>query len=249
MGRTRGVCESCAWATHIFMLGSKPRWPRSWGMGQSREHPLRADWEECKDDIMYEAVLAKFMQHADLEALLIDTYPSRLVEHTANDSYWGDGGDGRGANQLGQVLMRVRQERMAAKVDAEGLGSLVRRTSPGDGGGGKGGGKGGSSRGDGGGGSRRGASGGGASGGGDCGSGWGAEGNAAGGGHGSSRGGGGGGSLDYRQGRLNIIEGNLLEASEQYIAHQCNCTSKGAKGLADVRGRGREVDNPHPRRV
>ena len=218
-------------------------------VGRDRGLPLRADWEECKDDIMYEAVLAKFMQHADLEALLIDTYPSRLVEHTANDSYWGDGGDGRGANQLGQVLMRVRQERMAAKVDAEGLGSLVRRTSPGDGGGGKGGGKGGSSRGDGGGGSRRGASGGGASGGGDCGSGWGAEGKAAGGGHGSSRGGGGGGSLDHRQGRLNIIEGNLLEASEQYIAHQCNCTSKGAKGLADVRGRGREVDNPHPRRV
>ncbi len=31
-------------------------------------------------------------------------------QHTANDRYWGDGGDGSGRNQLGLTLMRVRDE-------------------------------------------------------------------------------------------------------------------------------------------
>jgi hypothetical protein len=31
-----------------------------------------------------------------------------LVEHTASDSYWGDGGDGSGKNRLGHILMCVR---------------------------------------------------------------------------------------------------------------------------------------------
>ena len=35
---------------------------------------------------------------------------AKLVEHTTNDSYWGDGGDGRGRNMLGQLLMQVRDE-------------------------------------------------------------------------------------------------------------------------------------------
>ena len=32
-----------------------------------------------------------------------------FCQHTANDRYWGDGGDGRGKNRLGIVLMRVRE--------------------------------------------------------------------------------------------------------------------------------------------
>jgi O-acetyl-ADP-ribose deacetylase (regulator of RNase III) len=31
---------------------------------------------------------------------------------------------------------------------------------------------------------------------------------------------------------LERVKGNLLDATEQYIAHQCNCTSTTAKGLA-----------------
>ena len=36
------------------------------------------------------------------------TRGAKLVEHTRNDSYWGDGGDGTGKNMLGQVLMSLR---------------------------------------------------------------------------------------------------------------------------------------------
>ena len=77
-------------------------------MGRSRKRPLRADWEQVKDDIMQEAVLAKFSQHETLRELLLSTGDALIVEHTKNDRYWGDGGDGSGQNKLGQILMDVR---------------------------------------------------------------------------------------------------------------------------------------------
>ena len=79
-------------------------------LGRSREHPLRSDWEQVKEEIMYRAVLAKFTQHDDLREILLDTGDAILIEHTGNDSYWGDGGDGSGRNRLGHILMRVRTE-------------------------------------------------------------------------------------------------------------------------------------------
>lgn len=77
-------------------------------LGRSRKQKLRRDWESVKDDIMRKAVLAKFTQHADLRTLLLSTADAKLVEHTENDSYWGDGGDGSGKNMLGRILMEVR---------------------------------------------------------------------------------------------------------------------------------------------
>lgn len=86
-------------------------------MGRSRKLPLRRDWESVKDRVMLEAVRAKFAQHDDLKAVLLATGDAKLVEHTENDSYWGDGGDGSGKNRLGQLLMRVRDELRAAETN------------------------------------------------------------------------------------------------------------------------------------
>jgi len=79
-------------------------------MGRSRSRPLRPDWENVKDNIMREAVYAKFSQHEELRAKLLNTGEARLVEHTKRDRYWGDGGDGSGKNRLGKILMKVRAE-------------------------------------------------------------------------------------------------------------------------------------------
>src|SRR4051812_12003024 len=62
-------------------------------MGRDRTKPLRPDWEVVKDDVMREAVRAKFRQHPDLAKILLDTGAAELVEHTEKDSYWADGGD------------------------------------------------------------------------------------------------------------------------------------------------------------
>ena len=84
-------------------------------MGRSRDYPLRADWEAVKDSIMLDALRAKFTQHADAREMLLGTGDAQLVEHTSNDRYWADGGDGSGKNMLGVLLMRVREELRAKK--------------------------------------------------------------------------------------------------------------------------------------
>jgi predicted NAD-dependent protein-ADP-ribosyltransferase YbiA (DUF1768 family) len=45
---------------------------------------------------MLDALRAKFTQYEELKAVLLGTGEAVLVEHTANDSYWGDGGTGAG---------------------------------------------------------------------------------------------------------------------------------------------------------
>jgi ribA/ribD-fused uncharacterized protein len=47
---------------------------------------------------------------SDIREILLATGDARIVKHTENDAYWGDGGDGSGENRLGQILMRVREE-------------------------------------------------------------------------------------------------------------------------------------------
>ena len=79
-------------------------------MGRSRKLKLRPDWQAVKLDVMYRAVKCKVEQHQDVRELLISTGDAKIVEHTANDSYWGNGGDGSGANHLGRILMRIRDE-------------------------------------------------------------------------------------------------------------------------------------------
>lgn len=85
-------------------------------MGRDRKKPLRPDWESVKVGLMREAVRAKFQQHEDLLQILLATGEATLVEHTANDAYWGDGGDGSGQNLLGQILMEVRLELRTAPI-------------------------------------------------------------------------------------------------------------------------------------
>jgi ribA/ribD-fused uncharacterized protein len=77
-------------------------------LGRARSRPLRQDWERVKDDVMREALRAKFTQHPALRGLLLSTADRHLIEHAKNDRYWGDGGDGSGRNRLGELLMELR---------------------------------------------------------------------------------------------------------------------------------------------
>jgi GTP cyclohydrolase II len=75
----------------------------------SPEH-RHSDWPAVKEGVMLEGLRAKFHQHPDLRGRLLRTGDQLLVEHTANDAYWGDAGDGSGQNRLGVLLMQVREE-------------------------------------------------------------------------------------------------------------------------------------------
>ena len=89
-------------------------------MGRSRQRPhCGKDWETFKDidHARSQPPLAKFTQHADLRKFLLATGDSTIVEHTKNDKYWGDGGDGSGKNRLGEIL--AMQVRKTLRVDAD----------------------------------------------------------------------------------------------------------------------------------
>jgi ribA/ribD-fused uncharacterized protein len=77
---------------------------------------LRADWDAVRDDAMLRALRAKFSQHPSLREQLLATGDATLVEHSANDRYWADAGDGSGRNRLGELLELVRGELRAAAL-------------------------------------------------------------------------------------------------------------------------------------
>lgn len=75
-----------------------------------RRVKLRPDWEDVKVDVMRQLLLTKFLLHADLGNLLLETEDAKLVEgNTWNDRFWGvDANTGIGENMLGELLMEVR---------------------------------------------------------------------------------------------------------------------------------------------
>ena len=84
--------------------------PPNRAKAKGRKVKLRKDWEDVKDQIMYEVCLAKFVQNPGLRNKLIATGNEQLVEgNTWNDTYWGVC-RGRGKNMLGKTLMKIRDE-------------------------------------------------------------------------------------------------------------------------------------------
>lgn len=97
--------------------------------GRDRARPLRPDWDEVRDEVMFRALEAKFTQHEELLELLLETGDRELVEHTCNDSYWADGGDGSGENRLGILLMQLR-EQLWQEIEAGEVMEVVRLGHP-----------------------------------------------------------------------------------------------------------------------
>ena len=75
-----------------------------------RRVQLREDWEEIKDQVMFDVVLDKFTRNPDIREKLLATGDAFLTEgNDWNDMYWGmDLETGEGRNQLGKILMEVR---------------------------------------------------------------------------------------------------------------------------------------------
>jgi N-glycosidase YbiA len=70
----------------------------------------RSDWEEVKREQMLICLRTKFQQDSRCKSTLLSTCNASLIEASTRDSYWGEGGDGKGLNVLGQLLCQVREE-------------------------------------------------------------------------------------------------------------------------------------------
>jgi hypothetical protein len=79
-------------------------------LGRDRTRKLRRDWEQVKQQVMWQGVLTKFLTYGDIQVILLDTGEELIVEDSPTDYYWGCGQDKTGQNQLGKILMNVRQE-------------------------------------------------------------------------------------------------------------------------------------------
>lgn len=72
---------------------------------------LRKDWNSLRRKAMAYCLLEKFTKNAALNALLLQTGNAFIQEgNTWNDTYWGvDLATGEGRNELGKLIMKVRE--------------------------------------------------------------------------------------------------------------------------------------------
>jgi len=71
---------------------------------------VRNDWDTDKIVVMCKAIHAKFTQNPVLSQMLIKTGKAELIENSPYDTFWGIGRKGDGQNQLGKLLMELRDE-------------------------------------------------------------------------------------------------------------------------------------------
>lgn len=73
---------------------------------------LRSDWEDVRLDIMESLLVQKFSKDSELGNKLIETYPRQLIEGNYwKDVFWGVC-EGKGKNNLGKLLMKIRKQIM-----------------------------------------------------------------------------------------------------------------------------------------
>lgn len=75
----------------------------------------RPDWNDVRVKAMYTGVKAKFVQHADLRAVLLATDNTIVEGNTRHNNFWGqcdcyDCQHVTSKNFLGRILMKVRTE-------------------------------------------------------------------------------------------------------------------------------------------
>lgn len=83
---------------------------KAYELGQKYKSSRKTNWDEIKVDTLQSIILEKVKQHAEVRDALIATGDEEIVEENPNDDFWGTGKDGRGENQTGKILMRIRNE-------------------------------------------------------------------------------------------------------------------------------------------
>ena len=66
-------------------------------------------WRDASIGAMEGALYEKFIQHHELLQMLLATATCNIIYHHRSDDLWGDGGYGEGQNQLGMLLMKLRE--------------------------------------------------------------------------------------------------------------------------------------------
>jgi ribA/ribD-fused uncharacterized protein len=91
-------------------------------------------WNKHKENIVYTALQAKFIQNPDLAKQLVNTSPTLLVEASPHDKIWGIGyssenalkvgKDKWGQNLLGKLLTKLRDQELIPKLHEKKISTL-----------------------------------------------------------------------------------------------------------------------------
>ena len=98
--------------TRLDFVNLKPA--EAYKLGRSVS--LRADWDDVRENIMYEVVRAKFEQNSKIRRMLIGTGDKKLLNTNGyHDNFWGNCCCSAcknidGLNRLGIILMNLREE-------------------------------------------------------------------------------------------------------------------------------------------
>ncbi|KAJ7157175.1 hypothetical protein C8R46DRAFT_909522, partial [Mycena filopes] len=103
-------------AEKIRKISESPRDAFKEARKQQLQVYVRSDWKDVKIAMMDIAVEHKFAQHNDLREELLTTGEAELVEDSADDAFWGIGKDGKGRNELGKALERLRAKISSSEV-------------------------------------------------------------------------------------------------------------------------------------
>ena len=79
-------------------------------IGRDLQHQPHPDWDLNKCAVMYRAIWRKFSDHLEIQQILVETGAAEIIEDSPVDHFWGCGSDRSGQNQLGRILMQVRNQ-------------------------------------------------------------------------------------------------------------------------------------------
>lgn len=78
--------------------------------GEDKSKRRQDDWDTLRLDVMKKAIYHAYMQNPNHMAVLQGTGKTELIHEAGWDSFWGNGKNGKGANQQGILLMLFRKE-------------------------------------------------------------------------------------------------------------------------------------------
>lgn len=79
-------------------------------LGKKYKPQRRDNWDEVKVSILQEIITEKVKQHEEVKEALLATGTEEIIEDNPHDDFWGNGKNGKGQNQTGKILMRIRNE-------------------------------------------------------------------------------------------------------------------------------------------
>ncbi len=79
-------------------------------IGRDRNNKRIDNFKSIKKQVMFEGILEKFRQNRDIAYKLIETRNKDIAEATIDEYYWGIGKDKTGENNIGKIIVKVREQ-------------------------------------------------------------------------------------------------------------------------------------------